>query len=163
MNRWFWRIVVLLTSAGIITVVVMLALPKPPISGPIKSQLTSTLMLPDTGHFPVDRASTKYDPKLKELSYNASAFGQTIIVSEQPTPDQFTDVPQVYQKVLESMADYADFDVSVGSVHLTQPAQLNGLQTAVLNSKGTLLFAKPASNLTEDQWRQFFTSFRAAQ
>jgi len=133
-------------------------LPKPPIPGPIKRQLTSTLILPNTSRYPVDRATTKYDAKIKQLTFNSTAFSQDVVVSEQPTPDSFTDVPQVYQKVLESMSDFADFDTGIGTVHLTRPANLGGKQAAVLNAKGTLLFAKPSSDLTEDQWRQFFNS-----
>jgi hypothetical protein len=82
-----------------------------------------------------------------------------MVLSEQPTPDSFTDVPQVYDKVVDSMQEYQKFDVDVGTVHLTRPPSLNGKQAAVLNTKGTLLFAKPDKDLSEDQWRRFFNSF----
>ena len=163
MNRWYWRIIAGLSAAGIIAAVVMLTLPKPPIPGAIKQQLTSTLMLPNTSRYPVARSSTKYDTGLKLLTFDVTAFHSKLIVSEQPTPDQFVDVPAVYQKVLDGMSDYADFDVSLGTVHLTTSPQLHGGQTAVLNAKGTLVFAKPATGLSEDQWHQFFTSFAVAQ
>src|SRR5580704_5437409 len=123
MKRWYWRTIIGFVAFGLIAIVILPFLPKPPISSKIKSQLTSTLMLPNTGRYPVDRASAKYDSTLKVLSFDVSAYGKTMILSEQPTPEQFTDVPQVYQKVLDSMQDYNDFDVNVGTVHLTTPTQ----------------------------------------
>ena len=159
MNRWFWSGIIALTAAGAITVAVLLLLPKPPIPGPIKQQLTSTLLVPKNSRVAVDRQSAKYDTSLKLLTFNATAFGKQLVVSEEPTPDEFVDVPQAYQKVLDSMNDYSDFDTAIGSVHLARPSNLHGKQAAVLNAKGTLLFAKPAGDLSTDQWRQFFNSF----
>lgn len=160
MQRWFVRGFIGILALGAVVILILVLLPKPPIPGKIKQQLTSTLLLPNTRKFPVNRDTTKYDPSIKVLTYKVAAFGKTIIMSEQPTPDQFTDVPQVYQKVLDGMQDYNDFDVNVGGVHLTLPPQLSGVQTAVLNTKGTLIFAKPSGKLSDDQWRQFFTSFQ---
>jgi hypothetical protein len=160
MNRWYFRALAIIAAAGLVVVIVIVLWPKPPIPNKIKSQLTSTLMLPQDKQFNINRKTVKYDSGLKLLTFNATVFGKTIIVSEQPTPDQFTDVPQVYTKVLDGMDDYDDFDVNVGSVHLTTPPQLNGKQAAVLNTKGTLIFAKPSASLSGSQWRQFFTSFQ---
>jgi hypothetical protein len=161
MKRWYWYAIAGITTGGLVIIAVMLLLPKPPIPSRIKAQLTSSLLLPKDARFHIDRSSAKFEPSLKALSVKVSAFGQTIIISEQPTPEQFTDVPQAYQKVLEGMDDYSDFDTGIGSVHLTKPSQLQGGQSAVVNAKGTLLFAKPSSALSTDQWRQFFKSFEA--
>ncbi|HUD11839.1 MAG TPA: hypothetical protein VMS08_05480 [Candidatus Saccharimonadia bacterium] len=54
-------------------------------------------------------------------------------MSGQTTPEEFTDIPAVYQKVLDGVNDYNDFDVNVGSVHLTQPPQLNGRQEYLIS------------------------------
>jgi hypothetical protein len=149
---------------GVIVIIVIIVLPnKPQIPPKIQQQLTFTLMLPESGQFKIDHSSIKYDDQLKVLSFTVAAFGKQVIVSEQPTPDSFTDVPAVYQKVLDGMNDYEDFDVNIGSIHLTVPPQLNGKQAAVLNTKGTLTFVKPSSALSNDQWRQFFTSFTVLQ
>jgi hypothetical protein len=163
MNRWYFRALAGLVAAGLIVVTVMILLPKPPIPGIIKSQLTSTLVLPSAKQATIDRNSAKYDSSLKVLSFNATVAGHKVVMAEQPTPDQFIDIPQAYDKVVENMNAYAQFDSALGTVHLTKPTQLHGGQTAVINAKGTLLFAKPSSNLTDDQWRRFFNSFAVAQ
>jgi hypothetical protein len=163
MSKWFWLVIAGVVSLGVITIVVLLLLPKPLIPPKIVSEATSTVLAPDSSSFKIARESVKYDNSLKLLSYNVSAYGKTIIISEQPTPESFTDVPAVYTKVLDGMNDYYDFDVNVGSVHVTTPSQLNGKQAAVLNTKGTLLFAKPTVSLSNSQWQQFFTSFTVLQ
>ncbi len=148
---------------GGVVITVMLLAPKPPIPSRIKQQVVSTLFIPTGHNFVVDRESVKYDIQLKLLTYNVLESGTQVVVSEQATPDSFTDVPQAYQKVLDGMNDYLDFDVNVGSAHLTRPSQLGGKQTAVLNAKGTLLFAKPAADLPDDQWRQFFKAMEVVK
>lgn len=144
---------------GLAAIAVILILPKPPIPGPIKQELTSALLLPKDPRFTVDRQSVKYDHSLKLLTFDATAFGKQLVMSEQPTPGSFTDAPPAYQKILDTMNDYSDFDTAVGTVHLTRPETLHGKQAAVLNAKGTLLFVKPGSDLSSDQWRQIFKSF----
>jgi hypothetical protein len=136
----------------------MLALPKSPIPGSIKLKLTSSLLLPSRARANIDRGSAKYDSSLKVLSFTGLVDGKNLVIAEQPTPEQFVDIPAAYEKVLGSMNDYSDFDTTMGTVHLTKPDELHGGQTAVLNAKGTLLFAKSASGLSTDQWRQFFNS-----
>jgi len=63
---------------------------------------------------------------------------------------------QDYDKVVTSMNGYGKFDCDSGTVHLTRPKDLAGKQAAVMNAKGTLMFVKPASDLSEDQWRKLF-------
>jgi hypothetical protein len=163
MSRWFWLVVAGIVALGIIAVFALLLLPKPLIPPKVVSEATSTVLAPDSSNFKIAHQSIKYDSDLKLLNYNVSAYGKTIIISEQPTPESFTDVPAVYTKVLDGMNDFYDFDVSVGSIHVTTPPQLNGKQAAVLNTKGTLLFAKPSASLSNSEWQQFFTSFTVLQ
>jgi hypothetical protein len=163
MMKWVTGIFASMVGLGLVVIIALILIPKPPVSNKIKAELTSTLLLPDTSNFPIASRSVKYDSSLKLLSFNATVFGKQIIISEQPTPESFTDVPAVYTKVLDGMNDNYDFDVNVGSVHITTPPQLNGKQAAVLNAKGTLLFAKPSASLSNSQWQQFFTSFAVDQ
>jgi hypothetical protein len=111
----------------------------------------------------VDRKTVKYDSGLKLLSFTASVGGISTVFSEQPTPDSFNDAPQIYDKVLERMNDYSKFDVVAGTVHLTRPSDLGGKQAAVMNTKGTLLFAKPDRDLSTDQWRRLFLGVNVDQ
>jgi hypothetical protein len=65
-------------------------------------------------------------------------------------------IPGALGKFVEAMNNYQSFETTVGTVHLTKPKSQNGKQAAVLNIKGTLLFARAESNLSDDQWQAFF-------
>lgn len=143
---------------GSVVIGVMLIAPKPPVPAEVKRAVTSTLMVPQVRDVDVARESMKYDGSLKLLTYTVSAYGVKTVVSEQPTPENFIDIPQVYDKVVEGMNEYSKFDTDSGTVHLTRPKELNGKQTAVMNAKGTLMFVKPEKDLSDDQWRKFFGS-----
>lgn len=134
--------------------------PASPVPDTIKKQLTSTLLLPRSGTVTISRPSVKYEPKQKLLSYTVTYAGTELVLSEQPTPESFVDIPQVYKKVVDEMNNYSSFDADIGTIHLTMPKTLQGKQAAVLNTKGTLLFAKTTHNLSNDQWRLFFNQFQ---
>ena len=156
MKRLWWWIIAGVAAAGLIVIIILLVAPKNPIPGPIKQQLTSTLLVPKGGGAGVDRLSVKYDKANKLLTFNVAYAGTKMVMSEQPTPSQFVDIPAVYTKLVDGLNNYESFDVNVGTVNLTQPKELGNKQAAVLNAKGTLLFAKPDKNLSSDQWRVFF-------
>ena len=156
MKRLWWWIIGGVAVLGLITIVILLVAPKNPIPGPIKKQLTSTLLVPRGGGAVVDRASVNYDRNQKLLIFNVAYVGIKLVVSQQPTPDQFVDIPDVYTKLIDGLNNYSSFDSSIGTVHLTKPTQAHGGQWGVLNTKGTLMFVKPDKNLTDDQWRTFF-------
>jgi hypothetical protein len=141
---------------GIITITALLLAPKNPLPGTIRKQANFVILAPVSGPAAVDRESAKYDTSLKLLSYNVALDGVQVVVSQQPTPESFSDIPQVYDKVLSNMNEYLKFDVIVGTVHVTRPKDLAGKQAAVMNTKGTLFFAKPDKDLSEEQWRRFF-------
>jgi hypothetical protein len=162
MKRW-WLVVAGLAGIGMVIAVVLLAAPKPPIPSLIKQQAVSTILVPRGGGTAVERESVVFDAQRKQLSYNATFTGTKLRVSEQATPESFTDIPQTFDKLTAAMGEYGKFDTDVGTVHLTRPKELGGKQAAVLNAKGTLLFAKPAAELSDDQWRQFFRTFEAAK
>jgi hypothetical protein len=158
MKRLWW-VVGGAVLIGAVLIMAILVAPKSPIPPAVQKSLTSTLLVPKSSDIVVSRESSKYDSKDKLLSFSVAYAGTSIVMSEQPTPTQFVDIPAVYDKVVEGMTNYSSFDVNIGTVHLTTPKQLAGKQAAVLNTKGTLLFAKPGKNLTDDQWRKFFNSF----
>jgi hypothetical protein len=161
MNKRLWWLISGVVVFGMVIIIALLLAPKNPIPGPIRKQLTTTLLVPN-GSAVVDRLSATYNSKEKLLIYSVAFAGTKLVVSEQPTPESFVDVPQVYLKVLEGLNNYQSFDVNVGTVHLTQPKELQGKQAAILNTKGTLMFVKPAKNLTDDQWRQYFNHILVA-
>ena len=132
--------------------------PKPLIPKNIQSEVTSVIFVPNSPQVVNQKGTAKYNGNLKLLSYKANVFGVNAVISEQPTPETFTDIPQVYQKVLDSWNDYEDFNVPQGTVYLTRPGGKNATEAGVMNSKGTLLFVKPDKDLTDTQWRQLFNS-----
>lgn len=123
-----------------------------------KKQVSFVVLVPSSSVITIDQESTKYDTNLNLLSYNVIVNDTRVIISEQPTPESFNDIPQVYDKILAGMNEYAKFDTGIGMVHLTRPNNLGGKQAAIINTKGTLFFAKPEKDFTEDQWRSIFKS-----
>jgi hypothetical protein len=152
-------IVALVLIAGATMLAKQLA-PEPVVPSNIQKAVTSTIFLPNSPSTVTKRETVKYDSKTKLLSYEAIAFGVNSVVSEQPTPESFTDIPQVYDKFIDNLQQYKSFDTANGKVFLTRPKELKGGQTAVMNSKGTLMFIKPERALSEDQWRQLFKSLK---
>jgi hypothetical protein len=129
-----------------------------PIPKPIKSQLK---FIPFTTK--KDASSTlpqavKYNPQQQLLTYQTYVNSTRVVISEQPTPESFTDVPQVYDALITKLRGQDSFDTINGKVDITFPVELKGGQSAVMNSKGVLLFAHPDKQLTLDQWKQFFNS-----
>lgn len=86
--------------------------------------------------------------------------GREIVLNEQPVPGTFSDVPTQYSTMLNTLHEYNELQLGFGMVALTHPEELNGGQAAVANKAGTLIFAKPSANLTDDEWRAFFESLR---
>lgn len=134
---------------------------KTPVISPfIKSQLSSPIFLPSQKDFTVEPNSVTFDVREKLLTFTAvSIKDQTrLVITQQPTPDTFTDIPQYYDKLVEAMGQYKQFDSLNGKVTLTKPTELKGGQTAVLNQNGTLMFVRPNKDLNDDDWRRFFNS-----
>lgn len=161
-NRSIMITIGILLVSVLVVITVLLTVqvlkPKPPIPKSITSQANFIILVPISPAIVIDSKSAGYNSSLKLIDYNVTMQGVKTVVSEQPAPSVFTDVPATYEKTLASMNQYSQFDSLEGAVYLTKPQQLAGKQAAVLLSKGTLMFVKPSSDLTDDQWRQFFNS-----
>jgi hypothetical protein len=158
MNRfWLVSISIIIVAVAIVGVLVWR---KPFIPGKIKGSVTSTIFVPAGPQVKNQSATVKYDSSLKLLSYQSIAYGVNTTVSEQPTPQNFIDIPEVYDKVVTSYNQYENFDTAAGTVYLTRPKNQNGRQVAVMNSKGTLMFVKADRDLSDDQWRKFFNNLQ---
>lgn len=163
-NDKVYRFLLGFIAVGLVIIIALIFFPgKPSIPGPIKSQLTSTLLIPKGGDYITDRESAKYDSKIKLLTFRTQIKGlTTVTVSEQATPDQFTDIPTYSEKVFQKFGEYKTFEMSIGIVHLVRSPK-DKQQAAVINTKGTLMFVKPDKDLTEDQWREFFKNIAVIQ
>ena len=156
--RKWWIVAGSFTGLGLLIIVGIIFAPKPAVPIEIKRAVTSTILIPRRDGVTVSRDSMNYDAKLKRLTYTAMVFGVSVFVSEQSTPESFVDIPQAYDKLVNAMNEYQKFDTDVGTVHLTHPKELAGKQAGVMNAKGTLMFLKPDSDLSDDQWRKLFSS-----
>lgn len=127
----------------------------------LKKQLSFVVFYPAANPaIVVDANSFKYDSQAKLMSY-VITYGKTpITIAEQATPQNFIDIPPAYDKLVESLSEYASFQSYYDKVSLTHPKEFKGQQSAVMNSKGTLVFAHPTQgDLTEDQWKKLFNGF----
>lgn len=130
---------------------------------------TSTLKLLDFPlYYPqkpwhVDLGSVHYDTQAKIISMRAVGPSDTVSITEQAAPSQFTDIPQYLPALLAKLNSYSSFASIPGTVYLTHPTELKGSQSAILASNGTLLIANPTHDMTDQAWRQFFKTFTYRQ
>jgi hypothetical protein len=112
----------------------------------------------------VNKSSFKYDSNNSLFSFVVTDAGQSLIITEQATPQAFIDVPQAYATLINSLNNYYSFDSLQGQVDLTYPKEFNGQQSAVMNAKGTLMFAHDtARGLSNTQWQHFFNDLTIVQ
>ena len=154
------KAVIALLVAGLVIALISIAgyllWPKPILPQAVTKQATFTVYVPSSQEVKIAPDTAKYDKDLKLLSYNVSINGINSVMSMQPVPESFTDIPQYYDKVVAKMNEYTKFESINGTVYLTRPTDMGGKQLAVMNTKGTLLFVRPDNDLTDDQWRLFF-------
>jgi len=137
------------------------------ISKQILAQANFTIFYPSTAaktasDWQLEKDITTYDKSSGVLTLHAlqASTGRRIVLNEQPVPGAFTDVPTQYSKMLTSLNEYNELQLGFGTVALTHPEELNGGQAAVANKAGTLIFAKPSTDLTDGEWGDFFGSLR---
>jgi hypothetical protein len=127
----------------------------------IRRQVHFGVFMPDSAQARVQPATMVYDGQEQSLSYvSTMTDGTTLTVSEQATPQSFSDIPQAYDKVVDTMNRYAVLDTISGKVYLTKPRNADHKQVAVFNNRGTLLFMRASGNLSDDRWRQLFNGLR---
>jgi hypothetical protein len=110
----------------------------------------------------VEKNTIKYNTSLGQVSYIVDFAGKKITFAEQTEPVSFTADPTFYTSFVENLRGYASFDSINGHVDLTFPGQVNS-QTAVMVTKGTLLFAKASGNISELNWRFLFNDLNFTQ
>ena len=117
-----------------------------PIPALIKAQVEFPVFMPTSG-VKLDQSSYRFDKASGVLSFTGQLYdGQSVTFAEQATPGSFTDIPNFYQKFLQTLYTYQSFDSLNGTVNLTHPKDAG--QAAVMSSKGTLLFVRVAADET---------------
>ena len=127
------------------------AVQQTPLPDSIRTQVHFPVFLP-VSNIAIDQSSYRYDKSQQVLSFTGHLIdGQAVTFAEQPAPSSFTDIPNFYQKFLQQLYEYESFDGLNGTVHITHPKDAG--QAAVLNSKGTLVFARVAHDETKSTWQ----------
>lgn len=164
MKRGFWVVIVIvLALALVIAGVLFWRSSQPPIPKNIKQQTNFLLYYPSPQSAKIDKATIKYDTSNKLVSFVANQeAGAKFVFSMQASPVEFSEVPESYNKYIERLSMTTSFDSTQGKVDITNPEGQTG-QTAVMNSKGTLLFVTANKQLSEDEWHSLFNTLRTIQ
>ncbi len=126
-----------------------------PLPSSIKSQVHFAVFLPSQG-VTIDASTYKYDAGQGVLSFvGKMPDGQTVTIAEQATPAPFNDIPNYYTQFLSKIFEYTAFDSLQGTVHLAHPKSAG--QAAVMNSKGTLIFARVDHDEPSNTWKNVFS------
>jgi hypothetical protein len=158
-----------ITVAGFVAaaaVALLLLLRKEPAIPPvINKEASFVIFYPgENSQTKINKETFKYNTQAKNLSFIVSYANKSLTFSEQSTPEGFVDIPQAYDKLIESLRAYASFDSFYGKVDLTHPKEFSGQQSAVMNSKGTLIFVHPTNgSLSTDQWKQLFNNMNVTK
>jgi hypothetical protein len=151
----------LLVTAGAVgvaavAVLAIVLLHRSPVPADITKQAPyPVLAAQPTADLKPDASTYKYNAPDKQVSFVVHYQGRPIIVSQQPTPDQMTDIPEYYPKFISQLGGYSSFDTALGRVDLAKPA--GQTQVAIINTKGTLNFLRSDKELTADDWRRLFS------
>ncbi|MEO6513160.1 MAG: hypothetical protein ABIO22_00615 [Candidatus Saccharimonadales bacterium] len=87
-----------------------------------------------------------------------TADGKQFTVSEQNTPVNFSEIPELYTKLLDGLHKYDTIETVNGTVSLAHPKQ--GESQAILNEKGVLMFIRSDSGeLSKAAWKRVIESF----
>lgn len=127
----------------------------PIIPAGISTQLLFPVLAPNSAAgYTLD--TFNYDKDTGVLSFTAHGPVANFTITEQATPDNFTEIPEYFDKLVESLLEYKRFDTELGRVSLTRPKEFSGQQAGVINARGTLMFSRPDKELTEEEWRMFY-------
>jgi hypothetical protein len=130
----------------------------------IQRKVNFFVYLPEEGSvYELDRDSLRFDDSSRVLSFVARSPQGTVSVTQQATPEAFQDIPNYYSQLLDKLHQYEILQTGIGTVTLTRPEELKGLQTAVANPPGTLLFARPEKDLSSSEWKAFFDSLEVVR
>lgn len=109
----------------------------------------------------VDNKTFQFDEKDKLLSYIGYTPSNTkLVISQQALPPSLKAGQPAYDLLISRMLGYKTFKTEIGNVTLTRPTQFKGDQFAILRTKDSLLFIRPAKDISDEQWKELFNSFK---
>ena len=126
-----------------------------PIPAGISKQLSfSPFVLAKSRAGGATAGSYKYDKSQGVFSFvlmlpNKHAF----TVSEQASPQNFSEIPGLYTKLLDGLNQFDTVSTFNGTLTLTRPG--GNAEAGVLNDKGVLMFIRTtAKQVGKDEWKQ---------
>ena len=134
-----------------------------PIPKAVRKEVKFAILYPQSNRTTVyNKASFKYAKSLGQLSFIVNFDGNNITFAEQTTPEPFNATTTFFSSFTQRIGSYATINTTDGQAVLTLPKQTNQ-ETAVMNTKGTLLFASSTSNLSESSWTLLLNTLQSIQ
>lgn len=135
---------------------------KPNVLQQTQKKVGFTIFAPasDNKTWQLDKENIEYDATAGVITLHILRDANKIVMSEQATPPPFTDIPNYNSIFLSKLNEYQELTVSLGTIELTHPTELKGGQSAVMNTRGTLMFLHPDTNLSDDDWKSVFNSLQ---
>src|SRR5665213_701938 len=100
----------------------------------------------------IKQSSFRYDKSHGQVYFIVNFKNYNITFAEQSSPDSFSADPTFYTALVQKLNGYATFAAVDGRVDLSLPAETHE-QTAIMNARGTLLFASTRDTISESNWK----------
>lgn len=161
--RLFSLLFLILVCVGIFVVETYVQRDSSPVPTSIQNSVQFPVIYPKPSQQITIKESTfKYSKSLGQVSFIVNFAGSNITFAEQSSPDSFSADPTFYPTFIQKLNGYATFTALDGRVDLTLPSETH-YQTAVMNAKGTLVFASSPNKLTENNWKLLFNTLENTQ
>jgi hypothetical protein len=136
---------------------------KIPIPKAISREVKYTILYPQPSKSVLyDKTSFKYAKTQSILSFIIKFNNSYITFAEQSTPEPFNASTTFFSSFTQRLDSYATLNTTDGQVVLTLPPQTKE-EIAVMNIKGTLLFASTKSKISETNWNFLFNTLQSVQ
>lgn len=150
-------ILAVLITVGITALIWEIRHQPQPISPAIEKQLNFSPFVVSKGSG-ATVLSQKYDASSQVYFFVMQRpDGQKFTVSEQASPVNFSEIPELYTKLLDGLHKYDAIETTNGTVSLAHPQP--GQSEAILNEKGVLMFVRSDSGeLSNVTWKHVIES-----
>jgi hypothetical protein len=106
----------------------------------------------------LEKNTIKYTSSEQLVSYIVNFNGALITFSEQSSPSTFVNDTSLYPEFISKLNGINAFVSVNGTVNITHP-QGSQYETAVMNAKGTLLFAQSTNkDISQSNWQLLFNN-----
>jgi hypothetical protein len=151
-------VIILIAAIGILISVIFNQSSQIPSS--VQKQISFIIFYPDISTAVVQKNTVKYDKSNKFLNFIVKYNQYYLTFSEQTTPSEFNYDSNIYPEFVQKLNSYDSFGSVDGTVYLTHPNSAN-YETAIMNAKGTLLFAKTDNGLMDvTKWQTLFNTMQ---